>query len=102
MRRMVLGGQCTDCRSLYDHVVHTGKSLPEKRVGMDIADMREGIDEDSDVFVWQDTHTMAADALTKETTGETSLDVLVRDGKYTFWCQAAEELDGALELKEVV
>ena len=42
--------------------------------------------------MWQDTLTMAADALTKEVTGPSALDNLMNTSKYAFWCPAADTL----------
>ena len=62
----------TDCRSLVDHCRKTGASVSEKRVGLDIADVREGIDR-GDALLWLPTDRMAADGLTKHLTEQKAL-----------------------------
>ena len=56
----------TDCRSLVEHTNKTGStSLTEKRVALDMSDLREGIDGGKVLLKWIATEEMAADWLTK-------------------------------------
>eukprot|EP00971_Amphidinium_carterae_P245681 4879021-Amphidinium_carterae.1 len=62
----------TDCRSLYDAVVQTTPSLEEKRCIIDVASIREALQENSSVHSslpprlhWCPTEEQMADALTK-------------------------------------
>ena len=55
----------TDCKSLYDLCKNDGKLPDERRVALDLLDVREGIQELGDHFRWIPTDHMLADALTK-------------------------------------
>ena len=57
-------GPGTDCRSQYDTTVKTGSSTREKRIAMDLQDVRDGVDE-ADQARWIPTEGMLADGLTK-------------------------------------
>ena len=57
----------SDCRSMADHIRKTGASTDEKRVAMDLADLRAGVDA-GDLVVWVPTKRMVADCLTKHST----------------------------------
>ena len=54
----------SDCRSMVEHIRKTGASTDEKRVDMDLADLRAGVDA-VDLVVWIPTQKMVADCLTK-------------------------------------
>ena len=54
----------SDCRSMVDHIRKTGASTDEKRMAMDLADLRVGVDA-GDLVVWVSTKRMVADCLTK-------------------------------------
>ena len=55
----------TDCKSLYDLCKNDGKLPDERRVALDLLDVREGIQEFGNQFRWIPTDHMLADALTK-------------------------------------
>jgi hypothetical protein len=63
-QREVLYGLGTDCCSLAEHCNKTGASVNEKRVSLDIADVRAAIDS-GDTLRWMPTEEMPADGLTK-------------------------------------
>lgn len=63
-QREVLYGLGTDCCSLAEHGNKTGASVNEKRVSLDIADVRAAIDS-GDTLRWMPTEEMPADGLTK-------------------------------------
>jgi len=73
----------TDCRSLHDHCNKTGSSVAEKRIAMDIADVRAGIDR-GDAMTWLPTEWMAADGLTKHLTEQVPLETIMMEGWYAF------------------
>ena len=50
LARRLQGYMVSDCRSLVDHCRKTGASVSEKRVGLDIADIRDGIDAGDKLF----------------------------------------------------
>ena len=79
VEKSVRYGLVTDCRSLYDHCNNTGAILSEKRVGLDIADIRSSID-GGDMLMWVPTERMPADALTKHVKDQTVLQEVCRDG----------------------
>ena len=81
VQKSVRYGLVTDCRSLYDHCNKTGASLSEKRVGLDIADIRSSID-GGDVLMWVPTERMPADAFTKHVKVQTVLQEVCRDGVF--------------------
>ena len=72
----------SDCRSLVDHCAKTGASVSEKRVGLDIADIRDGI-EAGDILRWIPTLEMPADILTKHLTDARSLLKLMMDNRFS-------------------
>ena len=61
----VPGRMVHDCRSLVDHVRASGGTVAETRVGMEIADLREGIGEEVVTIGPGPTEAMPADGLTK-------------------------------------
>ena len=63
--RQVPMALATDCKSLYDLCKNDGKLPDERRVALDLLDVREGIQEMHDQFRWIPTDHMLADALTK-------------------------------------
>ena len=66
----VPGRMLTDCSSLNDAAGKQGGTTEEKRVELDLADIRAGVAEGNAQMVWQPTEEMAADALTKRLTLE--------------------------------
>eukprot|EP00971_Amphidinium_carterae_P262464 5206255-Amphidinium_carterae.1 len=68
------GELCTDCKSLHDHLKTTSNgSLQEKRVLLDIADIRQNVDEGKVGISWIPTACMLADCLTKYVANPQSL-----------------------------
>ena len=65
MVRAVPMALATDCKSLYDLCKNDGKLPDERRVALDLLDVREGIEEFGDSFRWVPTDHMLADSLTK-------------------------------------
>ena len=55
----------TDCKSLFDLCKNEGKLPSERRVALDLLDVREGLEEFGDQFRWIPTDHMLADCLTK-------------------------------------
>ena len=73
----------TDCKSLYDLCVKVGSLPDERRVALDLLDVREGIEEMKDQIRWVPTDHMLADAFTKSMPPDLLLQYL-RDGLYSF------------------
>ena len=76
----------SDCRSMVEHIKKTGASTDEKRVAMDLADLRHGID-NGDIISWMPTRKMVADCLTKHLTLDEEIEAiceLLRSGKMHF------------------
>ena len=61
----VRGGFATDCNSLYDVCRNHGSLPSERRVALDLLDVRENLEEFGDQVRWIPTTHMLADALTK-------------------------------------
>ena len=57
----------SDCRSMVEHIRKTGAATDEKRVAVDLADLRAGVGA-GDLVVWIPTRKMVADCLTKHLT----------------------------------
>ena len=55
----------TDCRSLYDLCAKEGSMPDERRVALDIMDVREGMEEFGDNMRWVPTDHMLVDCMTK-------------------------------------
>ena len=55
----------TDCKSLYDTCIKPASTTKEKRVALDVLDVREGIEYFKDEIRWVPTDHMLVDALTK-------------------------------------
>eukprot|EP00971_Amphidinium_carterae_P194968 3868782-Amphidinium_carterae.1 len=60
------GMMVSDCRSLTDHIKKTSGAVSDRRVALDIQDLRDGIDAKEVVIHWQSTYLMMADGLTKK------------------------------------
>ena len=75
----------SDCRSMVEHIRKTGASTDEKRVAMDLADLRAGVDA-GDLVVWIPTKKMVADCLTKHLTLDEETQS-IRDLLRTGWMQ---------------
>ena len=72
LQRVIDYSLASDCRSLVEHCAKTGASVSEKRVGLDIADVRASVDA-GDTLEWLPTDHMPADSLTKHLTSCPSL-----------------------------
>ena len=55
----------TDCRSLYDVCTQSGSLPEERRVALDIMDIKESIEEMGDQMRWVPTDHMLVDCMTK-------------------------------------
>eukprot|EP00971_Amphidinium_carterae_P178240 3535643-Amphidinium_carterae.1 len=72
----------TDCHSLYETVRKTGGAINEKRVQLDVQDVRDGVDSGDISMFWVRTETMLADALTKHIAKPKFLCRFMSCGKY--------------------
>jgi hypothetical protein len=72
-----------DARSLRDHLHKTGAMPTEKRVGLDLADVREWLDR-GDYLHWVPTGYMLVDAFTKHFAETPLLDHFLREYRYCF------------------
>ena len=73
----------TDCRSLYDLCRKHGSLPNERRVALDLLDVREGLEDHGDQIRWIPTAHMLADALTKRMPPDLLLKFLT-DYRYAF------------------
>ena len=73
----------TDCKSLFDLCSKVGSLPDERRVALDLLDVREGIEEIKDQIRWVPTDHMVADAFTKSMPPDLLLRYM-KDGKYSF------------------
>ena len=73
----------TDCKTLKDLTAKAGSLPAEKRIALDIADVRQGL-EAGDQLISTSADRMAADALTKSMTEDTLLTEILRRGYYDF------------------
>ena len=73
----------TDCQSLVDHCAKEGSLPQERRVALDIADLRSGI-ADGDDLVWTSTDRMAADCITKHMPDQSLLEQVLKTNRYNF------------------
>ena len=56
---------CTYCKSLYDTCIKPASTTKDKRVALDLLDVREGIEYFKDSIRWVPTDHMLVDCLTK-------------------------------------
>ena len=56
----------TDCKSLYDLCVKEGSIPEERRVALDLLDVRDGVERYGDRIRWVPTDHMLVDCLTKQ------------------------------------
>ena len=73
----------TDCRSLYDLCQKLGSLPDERRVALDLLDVKEGIEEMSDEIRWVPTDHMLVDPFTKSMPPDLLMRYL-QTGKYSF------------------
>ena len=83
LSRRVDAAMVTDCKSLKDLTDKVGSLPSEKRIALDIADVRQGI-EAGDRLLWTSTDKMAADSLTKLMSEDMFLTRVLRKGYYDF------------------
>ena len=73
----------TDCKSLYELRKNDGKLPDDRRVALDLLDVRDGLQYYGDEYRWIPTDHMLADALTKRMPPDLLLKFL-KDSEYTF------------------
>ena len=73
----------TDCKSLYDLCAKEGSMPKERRVALDIMDVREGLEEFGDNMRWVPTDHMLVDCMTKNMPPYAMLKYL-QTGEYSF------------------
>ena len=73
----------TDCKSLYDTCIKPASSTKDKRVALDLLDVREGIEYFNDTVRWVPTDHMLVDCLTKAM-HPSLLNKYTQDYKYSF------------------
>ena len=73
----------TDCKSLYDVCTKLGSIPDERRVALDLLDVKEGVEELGDQVRWVPTDHMLADAFTKSMPPDLLLKYL-KTGVYSF------------------
>ena len=73
----------TDCKSLYELCKNDGKLPDDRRVALDLLDVRDGLQHYGDEYRWIPTDHMLADALTKRMPPDLLIKFL-RDSEYTF------------------
>ena len=73
----------TDCRSLFDMCLKPTGSSTEKRVQLDLMDVRSEIDKNSQVTIkWVPTDSMLVDGLTKHLSKNVVLDLFMKKAQY--------------------
>ena len=87
--RAVPGRLLTDCKSLRDMCRKEGTLPTERRVALDVEDLREGLERQNTSMQWVTTDRMAADALTKRLKNQKVLDDLCRRGEYHWFVKAS-------------
>ena len=80
--QMVPGHLVVDAKSLNDLLEKQGSMPKEKRVGLDLMAVREGLERDEDHLHWICTRWMLADVLTKAKRQDLALEHLLKTGKY--------------------
>ena len=73
----------TDCKSLYDTCIKPASTTKEKRVALDLLDVREGVEQVNDSLRWVPTDHMLVDCLTKAM-HPSLLNRYMQDYKYSF------------------
>ena len=73
----------TDCKSLYDTCIKPASTTKEKRVALDLLDVREGVEQFNDSLRWVPTDHMLVDCLTKAM-HPSLLNRYMQDYKYSF------------------
>ena len=75
----------TDCKSLYDVCTKQGSMPEERRVALDLMDVRESIEQMGDKIRWIPTDHMLVDCMTKNMPPDVMLEYL-RKIEYSFKC----------------
>ena len=81
--RTVPFGIGTDCKSLFDVCTKVGSLPDERRVALDLLDIKEGVEENNDQVRWVPTDHMLADVLTKNMPPDLMMKYL-KTGVYSF------------------
>ena len=78
-------GMATDCKSLYDVCIRPTSMPTEKRVTLDLLDVRHHLDQHPDHYQvrWIPTTAMLVDALTKHLPDQTVLENFMKENKYS-------------------
>ena len=84
MARRIPAGIATDCRSLFDLLRKPGSLPQERRVALDILDLRDGIENEGLAVRWVPTNHMASDCLTKLEADPAVQHHMMRTGRYSF------------------
>ena len=82
--RQVPAAVLTDCRSVYDLCRKVGSLPQERRVALDLLDVRESLERDGSSIRWAPTDAQPADVLTKAGVDPTVLHRIMRTGRFTF------------------
>ena len=74
----------SDCKSLVDLCHRQGSMPKERRVALDIVELREGVERQQEEIIWTSTHTMLADCLTKHLPDQKLLEEVLSSSKYRY------------------
>ena len=75
----------SDCQSLVDLVAKEGSLPKERRVALDITELREGVENnEGEHLIWTSTDRMIADPMTKHITNQSFLEEIFKRGKIDF------------------
>ena len=85
MVQSIKAGYLTDCNSLFQHCQKDGASTTEKRVMLDLADLKQALKEYGDLLRWTPTNRMLADAFTKHIPDPEVLLQYLKDLRYGFY-----------------
>ena len=76
----------TDCKSFVDLCRKEGSMPTERRIALDLADLRDRL-EAGDGLIWTDTRLMLADPLTKHMKDQSYLEHVLKTGEYVYRCK---------------
>ncbi|CAK0857899.1 unnamed protein product, partial [Prorocentrum cordatum] len=76
----------TDCKSFVDLCRKEGSMPTERRIALDLADLRDRL-EVGDGLIWTDTRLMLADPLTKHMKDQSYLEHVLKTGEYVYRCK---------------
>ncbi len=77
------GRNVTDCKSFVDLCRKEGSIPTERRIALDVADLRERL-ESGDELVWTDTRLMLADPLTKHLPDQSLFEFTLKTASYIY------------------